>query len=52
MRRQTVVDAAMPTRFLVAFGEPARQAKAERAVGPDGEVTPAEIDQPRQADEK
>jgi len=42
----------MTARFLVAFGEAARQAEAERAVGPGGEVAPAEVDQPRQADEK
>jgi len=52
MRRQTVVDAAMTPRFLVAFGEAARQAEAERAVGPGGEIAPAEIDQPGQADEE
>ena len=52
VRRQTIVDAAMAARFLVAFGEAARQAEAERAVRPSRELAPAEVDQPRQADEK
>ncbi len=51
MRRQSVVG-PMPARILVAFGEPARQPEAERAVGPHGHVAPAKVDQPGQADQK
>jgi hypothetical protein len=40
----------MAARFLVAFGEAARQAEAECTIGPYGDVAPAEVDQPGQAD--
>ncbi len=52
MRRQTIVDAAMTARFLIALSQSARQPEAERAVRPRGEIAPAEIDQPGQADQQ
>ncbi|KAH0428794.1 hypothetical protein KCU90_g6697, partial [Aureobasidium melanogenum] len=40
----------MAARFLVTPGEAARQPEAERPIGPHGDVAPAEVDQPGQAD--
>lgn len=43
----------MTARFLIASREAsARQTKTERAVCPREEIAPAEIDQPRQADQQ